>query len=193
MRSICVFIGSSQGSSPLYRESTIMLAKQIAQRNVRLVYGGARVGLMGVLADTVLKLGGEVVGIIPKRLMEKEMAHQGLTKLQVVDSIQERKLVMAHLSDGFIALPGGLGTLEEIFEVWNAIKMGLYQKPFGVLNVNKYFDPLLSFLKSLIKEGFIKQKHIDLLMCSNDPNALLDKMGMSLHHDFLDEKVKNIN
>ncbi len=176
MRKIGVFVGANCGLRPQYIDSTIVLAKQIAKRKLELVYGGADVGLMGKLANTVLASGGKVTGVIPKSLMSQEIAHQGLSKLHIVNSMQERKAMICDLSDTFIALPGGLGTFEEIFEVWNAIKIGLYKKPLGLLNVNGFFDSLLHFLNHSSMEGFTKQEQLDLATVSESPTLLLNKI-----------------
>lgn len=173
---MCVFVGANSGLRSIYTNSTITLAKEIAKRKLTLVYGGASIGLMGQLADTALHYGAEVIGIIPKSLTEKEIVHKNLTKLHVVQSMQERKSIMSNLSDAFIALPGGIGTLEEIFEIWNAIKIGLYKKPFGLLNVDGYFDPLLHFLKHASTEGFINKRQLDLVVVSDCPITILNKM-----------------
>src|SRR5687768_3375935 len=146
LQRICVFCGSSTGSNPAYRHVADGLGRAIARSGRRLVYGGGNVGLMGVVADAALADGGEVTGVIPRHLVEREVAHAGLSELRVVDSMHQRKQSMADLSDAFIVLPGGLGTLEEFFEVWTWGQLGLHRKPYGLLNVAAYFDPLLTFL-----------------------------------------------
>ncbi len=157
--SLCVFCGSSEGNNPLYKQTTIELADWMAVHNIGLVYGGAKVGLMGLLADRLLRKQGQVTGVIPELLMLKEIAHTGLTKLNVVRSMHERKQKMYELADGFIALPGGLGTMDEIFEVITWGQLGLHQKPCGFLNVGGYFNELLRFFDKAVEAGFIKPEH----------------------------------
>ena len=177
MKRICVFTGSSPGALEAYATATRALARVLVSRGQTLVYGGAKVGLMGVLADTVLDGGGEVIGVIPAHLEAKEVAHGGLTDLRVVDSMHERKAVMAELSDGVIALPGGLGTLEELFEMLTWAQLGLHRKPCGVLNVAGYFDRLLDFLDHAVGQRFISEPHRGLLLSDADPTRLLDRMA----------------
>ena len=174
MRRVCVFAGSSSGSQAAYRAAAEELGSVLATRNIGLVYGGARVGLMGVVADAVLALGGQATGVIPAALVAKEVAHSGLTDLRVVASMHERKAVMADLADGFVALPGGWGTLEEFFEVLTWAQLGLHRKPCGLLNVHGYFDRLLSFVGHSIEEGFVKREHRSMISVSGSPGALLD-------------------
>ena len=174
MKRICVFCGSSLGARPAYREAAALLGRTLAERHIGLVYGGASVGLMGILADAVLDAGGSVVGVIPEALAKKEVAHEGLTALRVVGSMHERKAVMAELSDGFIALPGGMGTLEEFFEIMTWAQLGLHQKPCGLLDVEGYFAPLLRFLDCAVKERFVKEVHRRLVLVAGQPAALLD-------------------
>lgn len=176
MKQIGIFISSNHAESPVFSEITKQLAHELARRNVGVVYGGASVGLMGVLADTMLHLNGSVVGVIPSILAEKEISHARLTQLHQVDTMQDRKKLLAELSDAFIIMPGGLGTLEEFFEIWNAAKIGLHQKPIGLLNVDGFFDDLLQFLNKAIKKGFIHLSHMDLIVVSDDPIQLLDRM-----------------
>ena len=176
MTRICVFTGSSPGTLEEYAAAARELARVLVSRHQTLVYGGAKVGLMGVLADTVLAEGGEVVGVIPAHLEAKEVAHRGLTELRVVSSMHERKAVMAELSDGVVALPGGLGTLEELFEMLTWAQLGLHRKPCGVLNVAGYFDRLLEFLDHAVDQRFISELHRGLLLSGDDPTALVDRM-----------------
>ena len=173
MKQVCVFAGSSDGARPDTREAAQELGRALVDWQVGLVYGGARLGLMGVLADAVLAAGGRVTGIIPERLVEKEVAHQGLSELHVVTSMHERKARMADMSDGFVALPGGLGTLEELFEVLTWAQLGLHGKPCGLLNVRGYFDGLLSHLDHSIAEGFIRPESRPMLLVSTQSDALL--------------------
>ena len=173
MRSICVFCGSNSGARDAYSEAARALARVIAERGLKLVYGGAGVGLMGTLADTALAAGGAVVGVIPAALVEREIAHAGLTELRQVTSMHERKALMADLSDAFVALPGGAGTLEELFEVWTWGQLGHHSKPVGLLNVEGFFDPLLAFLDRQADELFMRRAHRDMLLVDSDPARLL--------------------
>ena len=174
MKRVCVFCGSSSGVRPGYRLAAEELGRRLAGRGMGLVYGGARVGLMGAVADAVLSARGQVIGVIPEALVAKELAHTGLTELRVVPSMHERKAVMADLSDGFIAIPGGWGTLEELFEVLTWGQLGLHQKPCGLLNVEQYFDGLLSFADRMIEEGFVRRENGAMISVSSDPAALID-------------------
>jgi len=176
LKSICVYCGSSLGRLDAYSTAACALAASLVVQNIRLVYGGAKVGIMGLLADTVLKLGGEAVGVIPAALVEKEVAHTGLTELHVTQSMQERKTLMAELSDGFIALPGGIGTLEELFEVWTWAQLGFHHKPCGLLNVEGYFDSLVRFLDHAVDEQYLKQPHRSMLIVENDSTKLLERL-----------------
>ena len=176
MKRICVFCGSSSGESPVYLESASRLGEILAREGLGLVYGGSRVGLMGRLADTVLEHGGEVIGVIPRALVNREVAHGGLTELRIVGSMHERKAVMAELSDAFIALPGGLGTLEELFEVVTWSQLGLHQKPSGVLDVRGYYQPLIAFLDHAVNEGFLATQHRRMIMLEEDPDALVARL-----------------
>ncbi len=175
VRSVCVFCGSNFGSRPAYSEAAAATARAIAGRGLRLVYGGSKVGLMGVLADAALAAGGEVVGIIPGALAAREIAHAGLTELHTVKSMHERKALMADLSDVFVALPGGAGTLEETFEIWTWGQLGHHRKPVGLLNVEGFFDPLLAFLDHQASEGFMRQEHRSMLIVADAPATLLDR------------------
>jgi uncharacterized protein (TIGR00730 family) len=172
--SICVFCGSSHGNAAVYRDAAFALGAMIARRGIRLVYGGARVGLMGLVADAALAHGGEVEGVLPRALEEKELAHRGLTRLHVVGSMHERKAKMEALSDGFIALPGGAGTLEEIFEIWTWAQLGFHEKPAAFLNVDGYFDLLASFIGQTVSAGFVRPEHRDMLIFEDDPARLID-------------------
>ena len=177
MRSVCVFCGSSPGGNPAYLAAAQAIGREIAGRGLKLVYGGAKVGLMGAVADAALAAGGEVTGVLPKALMIKEIGHTGLSRLEVVDSMHERKARMAELSDGFVALPGGAGTLEEIFEIWTWGQLGFHGKPAGFLNVAGYFDKLAGFLDHTVAEAFVKPVHRDMLIFRDDPTALLDALA----------------
>jgi uncharacterized protein (TIGR00730 family) len=175
LKSICVYCGSSSGRLKAYSTAARALAASLVEQNIRLVYGGANVGIMGLLADAVLQLGGEVVGVIPEALVQKEVAHTGLTELHVTQSMHERKTLMAELSDGFVALPGGIGTLEELFEVWTWAQLGFHNKPCGLLNVEGYFDSLTLFLDHAVDEQFVKQPHRSLLIVESDAKKLLER------------------
>jgi uncharacterized protein (TIGR00730 family) len=175
LKSICVYCGSSPGRLDAYSAAARSLAALLVAQNIRLVYGGANVGIMGVLADTVLSLGGEAVGVIPATLVQKEVAHAGLTELHVTQSMHERKSLMAELSDGFIAMPGGIGTLEELFEVWTWAQLGFHHKPCGLLNVEGYFDPLVTFLDHTVNEQFVKPPHRSMLIVESAPETLLEQ------------------
>jgi uncharacterized protein (TIGR00730 family) len=170
---LCVFCGSSPGSDLSYVESAHALGRTMAEAAIGLVYGGASVGLMGAVADAALEAGGEVIGVIPRALVEKEIAHSGLADLRVVTSMHERKALMAELSDGFVALPGGVGTLEELFEAWTWTQLGYHRKPCAILNVNGFFDGLLSFLDRVSAEGFMKPVHRSMLIVARQPHELL--------------------
>ncbi len=176
MTRICVFAGASPGARPEYAAATRALGEALVGYGVSLVYGGGRVGLMGVLADAVLATGGEVVGVIPAHLATREIAHAGLTELRVVESMHERKMTMFDLSDGVVAVPGGLGTLEELFEMLTWGQLGLHAKPCGLLQVDGYFDSLLEFLDRMVSERFVRPEHRAMLAAETDPGSLLDRM-----------------
>ena len=173
MRSICVFCGSRTGADPLYADAAQKFGEALAGSRLRLVYGGGSVGLMGTIASAALAAGGEVVGVIPRALFAKELAHPRLTELRVVEGMHERKATMADLADGFVALPGGLGTLDEFFEIWTWVQLGFIRKPFGLLNVGGYFDPLLAFLERVRDQGFMHREHLDMLLVADEPAAML--------------------
>ncbi len=175
-RHICVFTGSRHGQLTDYAEAARILGRELVARGYGLVYGGGKVGLMNVLADTVLELKGQVTGVIPNALVSKEVAHLGLSELRIVDSMHERKAVMAELSDGFIAMPGGIGTMEEFFEVLSWAQLGLHAKPCALLNVAGYYDPLIQFLDHAVEQDFIKPKHRALLVMENDAVRLLERL-----------------
>ncbi len=174
MKSVCVFAGSNSGSRPEYTAAAAALGQALVRRQINLVYGGARVGLMGTLADAVLAGRGHVTGVMPEALVAKEVAHAGLPDLRVVASMHERKALMAELSDGFIALPGGWGTLEEFFEVLTWGQLGFHMKPCGLLNVEGYFDGLLSFLDHSIDERFVKRESRSMILVGRSPDELID-------------------
>ena len=177
LQSVCVFCGSSTGTDPAIVDATVALGKLLAEHDIELVYGAGAVGLMGVIADTMLDAGGSVTGVIPTNLFSKEVGHTGLTRLEEVGSMHERKALMYELSDAFIALPGGFGTLEELAETltWNQI--GLIAKPVGVLNVNGFWDPLISQLEAMSNATLLKDKNRRLLVNDNDPVRLLERLS----------------
>ena len=177
IKSVCVYCGSSPGRQQAYADAAVSLAESLVKRNIRLVYGGAAIGIMGRLADQMLQQGGEVIGVIPKALAHKEIAHANLTELHVTQSMHERKMLMAELSDGFIALPGGIGTLEELFEIWTWAQLGFHQKPCGLLNVDNYYDALIQFLDHMQTEQFVKAHHHAMLMVEIDADSLLERFG----------------
>ena len=170
---LCIFCGSSPGARPEYAAATVELAQLLAGRGIGIVYGGASVGLMGLLADTAMDAGGEVVGVIPRALEAKEIARLGLTELHVVGSMHERKALMAELADGFVALPGGSGTLEELFEVFTWSQLGLHRKACALLNVAGYYDRLAEFLDHAVDERFMRPEHRAMLLCEDSPAAVL--------------------
>lgn len=174
LKAICVFCGSRFGEPDTFRTAAANLGAEIAARGLRLIYGGGRVGLMGVVADAVISHGGEVTGVIPDLLAEREIPHLGLTELIVTNSMHERKAKMADLSDGFIALPGGFGTLEEFCEVLTWAQLGIHRKPLGLLDVDQFFDPLVAFFDAMVDHGFVPPKHRSLVLRSHDATELLD-------------------
>ncbi len=176
MKRIAVYCGSSKGVRPEYAEAAEKLGTLIAQAKIELVYGGGMLGLMGIVANAVLKNGGHVIGVIPEKLVIKEVVHEKLPDLRVVKSMHERKAMMAELADGFIALPGGFGTLEEFFEVLTWSQLGWHQKPFGLLDIAGFYSHLITFLKHTEAEGFIKTKHRELVLVENDPEKILQRM-----------------
>src|SRR5258705_2094769 len=173
LRRVCVFCGSKHGVRPEYAEAARAMGAALVAMGVDLVYGGGKVGLMGVVADAVLEAGGEVIGVIPDHMSDREIAHYGLTELRVVGSMHERKAQMYELSDGFAALPGGLGTLEELFEITTWSQLGLHAKPTGLLDVGGFYSPLVGFLDQLVTDGFVSESHRRLLRVAADPTDLL--------------------
>ncbi|MEO6315842.1 MAG: TIGR00730 family Rossman fold protein [Chitinophagaceae bacterium] len=176
MKRLTVFCGSSFGTSPIYEQQSALLGKALAERGIDLVYGGANVGLMGVVADAVLKAGGKVFGVLPRFLKTKEIAHQHLTELILVETMHERKHKMDELSDGVIALPGGFGTMEEFFEMLTWAQLGLHKKPVAILNVDGFYDELIQFLQTMVDKGFLKEVNRRMLLVSSDVTDLLDQM-----------------
>lgn len=177
MQSICVFCGSSLGSKPEYAAAAREIGALLARNRIALVYGGGKVGLMGALADAALAAGGRVIGVIPQLLVDKEVAHAGLSELRIVASMTERKVVMGELSEAFIALPGGIGTLDEFFEVWTWTQLGLQRKPCGLLNVGGYFDPMIEFIDRATDQGFLKPSQRTILQVESDPQALIERLN----------------
>jgi uncharacterized protein (TIGR00730 family) len=177
MKSIAVFCGSNLGTSPLYKEYAAALGQELAERQITLVYGGASVGLMGAVADAALQAGGRVVGVIPHFLNSREIAHTKLSELIVVDSMHERKSAMAELADGFIALPGGPGTMEEYFEIFTWGQLGLHAKPCGILNINHYYDPLIALFNRMAEEQFMHEKYRPMLITDTTPQGLLEQFS----------------
>ncbi len=177
MKKICVFCGSSMGKGNQYKEAAVELANIFFEKNISLVYGGADVGLMKLMADRLMKLGGEVIGVMPQMLVDKEIAHQGISKLIIVENMAERKLKMAEISDGFIALPGGLGTLDELTEMMTLTQLRVQDKPIGILNTNGFFNHLIEFFNHSINEGFMRDEHSHLLNVNSNLSTLIDHMG----------------
>lgn len=178
MKSIAVFCGSSEGASSIYKENALKLGQELAKQQITLIYGGANVGLMGIVADAVLEHGGSVIGVLPQFLQNREIAHTGLTELIMVDSMHERKAKMAELADGFIALPGGPGTLEEYFEIFTWGQLGLHQKPCGLLNINQYFDPLVSMFDTMERDHFMQSKYRAMVITDNTPEGILKQFSI---------------
>ncbi len=188
MKRICVFCGSSPGASLEYLQAAEQLGHILAGKNIGLVYGGAKVGIMGKIAESVLEKGGDVIGVIPKGLVEKELAFTELADLRVVDSMHERKALMANLSDGFIALPGGLGTIEEFFEVVTWAQLGIHPKPCGLLNVKQYYSMLMEFLDHTVNEKFVELEHRSMILMDENPERLLQKF--ETYHPPVIDKAK---
>lgn len=177
IHSICVFCGARPGSNPQYVDLARRTGQALVERGLSLVYGGGRVGMMGAVADAVLEGGGEVVGVIPKALLDREVAHPGATRMEVVDTMLERKTRMVELSDAFLTLPGGLGTMDELFEVWTWSYLGFHDKPMGLLSVDGYYDPLAKFLDHAMDEGFVRREHHDRMFAGAEPGELLDRLS----------------
>jgi uncharacterized protein (TIGR00730 family) len=176
MKKITVYCGSNKGNKPVYAEKAIALAAEMIARKKALVYGAGNVGLMGIIADEMLTAGMDVYGIIPQKLVDIEVAHTGCTELTIVETMRDRKWLMAEKGDGFIAMPGGIGTFEELFEIMTLNQLGYITKPLALYNVEGYYDKLLSFLSFAVEEGFLKQAQLDLVIVSDDPTELLDRM-----------------
>lgn len=176
MKRVAVFCGSRPGANRGFSDAAVAMGRALARRGIGLVYGGGRLGLMGVIADAVLEAGGEVIGVIPEALEEKEQAHRGVTELLVVPNMHQRKRAMSERADGFIAMPGGLGTLEETFEVWTWAQLGLHENPVGLLDVDGFYQPLVSMLSSMAQQEFVQLAHVEMVHVSSDPERLLDVM-----------------
>ncbi len=176
MNRICVFCGSKTGNSPLFLETAIQLGRVLAERGLELVYGGASIGLMGAVADSVMAGGGKVVGVIPEAMASKEVAHDGVTEMHVVSSMHERKSMMARLADAFVALPGGFGSFEELLEMITWAQLGIHRKPVGILNVNGYYDPLIQLFEGAIEAGFIKPRNRQLFVIEQEADRLLQTL-----------------
>ncbi|GIN20153.1 cytokinin riboside 5'-monophosphate phosphoribohydrolase [Siminovitchia fordii] len=177
IKSVAIFCGSRTGASDVYIEDAKAVGQELAKRNITLIYGAASVGVMGAVADSVLENGGHVVGVMPEFLKRKEIVHPGLSELIIVDSMHERKAKMADLADGFIALPGGPGTLEEFFEIYTWAQLGLHQKPCGILNINRYYDPLISLFQHMLKEKFLDEKFRHMALVDDEIDGLLNQFS----------------
>ena len=176
MLSICIFCGSSAGRNTAYKGAAVKLGQLLAEKKLNLVYGGGNIGLMGEIAQSVIKAGGKAIGVIPQFLVEKELVYTNLTKIHVVDSMHERKAMMVELADAFIAMPGGFGTLEETVEVLTWAQLGLHRKPIGLLNIDGYYDCLNDFFEHMVAEGFLMREYKEMLLIRDDPAAMLDSL-----------------
>ena len=176
MGNICVFCGSSSGNKKIYKDSAVEFAKEIVKNNLTLIYGGGNVGIMGIISDTVIDNGGKVIGVIPKFLYDKNLGNNKITEMKIVGDMHERKKVMYELSDYFVAMPGGIGTLEEIIEILTWKQLSLHKKPCALLNVNNFFDYLVKFLQASVNNGFMKQSHLDNLIIENNHISLINKL-----------------
>jgi uncharacterized protein (TIGR00730 family) len=177
LTSLCVFCGSNPGHEPRFAEVAALLGRTLARRQTTVVYGGGHTGLMGALADGALAEGGTVIGVIPEGLAERELAHQGLSEQHIVTTMHERKALMATLSDAFLAMPGGLGTLDELFEIWTWAQLGIHKKPIGLLDVDGFFRPLLELTQKLASAGFVRPEHLELVLVDHDFERLLDRLA----------------
>jgi uncharacterized protein (TIGR00730 family) len=175
---VCVFCGSSSGTNRIYKDAAIIVANLLSKNNLSLVYGGGNIGIMGIIADQMMANGSSVIGVIPEFLMNREVGHRGISTLEIVPGMHERKKRMAELSDAFIALPGGVGTLEELTEILTWKQLGIIKAPVGLLNVNGFFDPFIAQLKHMTKEGFLKVENLEQLVVENDPEKMLTSLGV---------------
>lgn len=180
MKSLCIFCGARAGNNPIYKETAVTLAKLMAAAKIELIFGGGKVGLMGVLADTVLQHGGTVQGVIPEGLMSQEVGHMGLTQLHIVKTMHQRKELMYDLAEGFVALPGGFGTLDEFFEILTWSQLGLHKKPIGFLNVNGYFNHLLSHFELAVEEGFVSEKLLEDIIVEDNEELILKQLSSNI-------------
>jgi len=176
LRSLCVFCGAHAGAQPEYAEAARATGRLLAEQRIRLIYGAGKIGLMGIVADSCLNAGGEVTGVIPEALVKHEVAHFGLTELRVVETMHQRKAMMADLADAFVALPGGIGTFEELFEIWTWSQLGLQRKAVGLLNVRGYYDHLIALADHAAREGFLRREHREMLLVDTEPGRLLDRL-----------------
>ncbi|MEM6764396.1 MAG: TIGR00730 family Rossman fold protein [Bacteroidota bacterium] len=174
---LCIFCGSSPGKREVYTQGAQALGAHMVEKSISMVFGGGKVGLMGIIADEILTKGGQVVGVIPDFLMKKEVGHTGIQKIHVVDTMHERKQLMSEIADGFVAMPGGFGTLDELAEILTWAQLGLHQKPIGLLNTSGYFDGLLTFMDTMVEEGYLKAENRAMVLVDNDPRKLLEKMA----------------
>ncbi len=181
LKSICVYCGSNTGADPAYADAARAVGAALARSGVRLVYGGGQVGLMGILADAAIDAGGDVLGVIPDFLHHKEIAHPRVSDMRIVTTMHERKMIMAEEADAFIAMPGGLGTLEELFEMWTWSQLGRHDKPLGLLNINGYWDQMLAFLDHMQAEGFVEARHRAMLACEENPETLIAVLKAAEH------------
>jgi uncharacterized protein (TIGR00730 family) len=186
MASICVFCGSSPGTNPAFLDAAQQIGQALARQEIELVYGGGGRGMMGAVADSTLAAGGRALGVIPEGLFKREGLHTKLTRLEIVNSMHERKALMAASADAFLALPGGIGTLEELFEIWTWTQIGIHAKPCGILNTAGYYDPLLTFLDSMVANGFVAQAHRDVVLVDDDPTRLVERV--LAHHPQVHER-----
>ena len=190
--SVCVYCGSRPGTDPAYAEAARQTGLLIGQRGWQLVYGGGKVGLMGIVANAVLEAGGRVVGVIPRKLMEREVGHTGLSETHIVDTMHQRKQLMAERADAFLALPGGIGTLEELFEVWTWRQIGYHDQPIGLLNVGGFYDGMLAFLKHTVQAGFLDLKQVESLHIAAEPAPLLDRLGQAARSALQPDRYQDI-
>jgi uncharacterized protein (TIGR00730 family) len=184
MKNILVYCGASVGFDEIYKNTAIAAGKLLVEKNKTLVYGAGSVGIMGIIADAVLENGGEVIGVIPSFMEKFEVQHKGLTEIHVVETMHQRKQLMAEVSDAVVALPGGWGTLDELFEILTWKQLGLHQMPVGLLNVNGFYDPLIEMIHKMVKEGFLKQTNLDMLMIDDNLESLLNRMEQAEYPDF---------
>jgi len=181
MNRICVFCGSSSGNKPEYLQAAEKLGSLMAESRIELVYGGGNVGLMGMTAKSCLENGGRVTGVIPEHLFKMEVAHKKLTDLKIVKDMHQRKSMMSEMADGFIALPGGIGTFEEVFEIFTWMQLGIHQKPVGILNINGFYDLLGQFMQHVVEEGFLRKEHLEMLIVEDDPFKMIERLRNYKH------------